>query len=447
MFNWFQKKSGLYRLETLGDFSNAVSWLEARRSKGKTDQGLKKYLRSITAKIRSSIDRYEKLTTEVDELCGGVLSSTKCIFPRGAGKIENLTMLQNLREVGGELKLLLDEIMKMDDSRFMARWRRILESRQEYCGLLQKIVGQFGNFEMMLPALPATGKMITNPETQRRISEMYRINTSNLRMLYIANTTYQSWSGVIPQRNIAFFCPTTKISSVIRDMLLEYMVRADPERVKLCRESANKAGREYMQYRFWRAAENLRLMAAVEYIDQQRQPVVHRRYVSAKLSHVPEICTDIRRVEWSIKEILNNALSASSKMYAPSHGVWVAQPLPKHDVDNPDPAISLKLTCPMIEGREWICLTISDEGIGIPREHLPYATFWGYSPRREHFRKVLPHSSNVYGREVQIGGKGIGLAYAREVFREHGGNIGITSKSGEGTRVSIKIPVPTPFAF
>ncbi len=59
---------------------------------------------------------------------------------------------------------------------------------------------------------------------------------------------------------------------------------------------------------------------------------------------------------------------------------------------------------------------ITDEGIGISPEHLPFVTFWGYSPRREHFRNTIS-CSTAYGREVQIGGKGIGLPYATEVFR------------------------------
>jgi len=359
----------------------------------------------MTGKMRSSIDHYEKLTMEVDSLCGGMLSETKCVFPRRSGKIENLTLLENLQHVGGELKVLLDDMIESRDARFMAKWRTILGSPEKYRNLLQTVVGEFGNFEMILPALPATGELITNPKTQECISEMYRVNTRNLRMLYLGNTTYKSWWGGVPQRNLAFFCPDTKISSVVKGMLLEYMVRADPERVESRRSTADDAGQEYIQYRFWRAAENLRLMAEVEYVEERRQPVVHRRYVSASLASVPKICTDIRRMEWSVKEILNNALSASSKMYTPSEGVWVARPLPKHSGTNPDPAIRLKLSCPIIQERESICLTVTDEGIGIPPEHLPFVTFWGYSPRREYFHN-LTSCSTVYGREVQIGGKG-----------------------------------------
>lgn len=395
--------------------------------------------------MRSSMDCYEKLVMEVDSLCDGVLGRTKCAISGAAGKIENLTLLENLRSVGGELKSLLGGMIESRDARFMAKWGKILESSENYKSLLRKMVGQYGNFERIIPALPATGELITNPETQKCISEMYRFNTRNLRMLYLADTTYKSWYGAGSKRNFAFFCSDTKMNHVVKGMLLEYMLQADPERIESRRSTADSAGREYVQYRFWRAAENLRLMAQVEY-EAKRQPVVNRRYVSANLASVPEICTDIQRVEWSVKEILNNALSASSKMYAPLDGVWVARALPKHSGENPDPAIRLKLGCGVIENRKWICLTITDEGVGIDPEHLPFVTFWGYSPRREYFRNIASCSS-VYGREVQIGGKGIGLAYASEVFREHGGNISVTSIPGEGTCVSAKIPVPTPFAL
>ena len=88
-----------------------------------------------------------------------------------------------------------------------------------------------------------------------------------------------------------------------------------------------------------------------------------------------------------------------------------------------------------------------DEGTGILPEHMPYVTYWAYSPRREEFRARARRSElskDQALKEIQIGGKGIGLSYASAVVQEHGGSLHIESQPGEGTTVTIDLPVPTP---
>jgi len=230
-------------------------------------------------------------------------------------------------------------------------------------------------------------------------------------------------------------------------MLSEYLLEADPVRIAARKRAAARAGRPYSPYRFWRAAEYLRLMAQVRYVDgRMRRPVAGRRFVAMHLDDVPPVCADSRRMEWAIKEVFNNALSASCRVYVKADGKWVARPLKRHAVPNPSAAIHLELQEVRRRvgwrRRRFVRLRVRDEGVGIKSEHMPYVALWAYSPRRAEYGARSRRRQKML--EIQIGGKGIGLPYARNVVEDHGGTLEIVSKSGEGTCVTIALPVPTP---
>ncbi|MEM7700945.1 MAG: ATP-binding protein [Pseudomonadota bacterium] len=77
------------------------------------------------------------------------------------------------------------------------------------------------------------------------------------------------------------------------------------------------------------------------------------------------------------------------------------------------------------EGRARI--TVSDEGDGISPEHIPHLT------RR--FYRTDP------GRSRASGGTGLGLAIVKHIVERHRGRLDIDSAVGEGTSVSIRLPV------
>ncbi len=74
----------------------------------------------------------------------------------------------------------------------------------------------------------------------------------------------------------------------------------------------------------------------------------------------------------------------------------------------------------------WAVLTIADRGIGIPTADLPRIT--------ERFYRA------VNAMEV-ADGTGIGLAGAKQIVEQHGGTIGITSTEGDGTTVTVQLPI------
>lgn len=74
----------------------------------------------------------------------------------------------------------------------------------------------------------------------------------------------------------------------------------------------------------------------------------------------------------------------------------------------------------------YIKITLSDNGIGIPQEHLP---------------KIFDRFYRVdSARSQQSGGSGLGLAIVKSIVDLHQGEISITSQPDEGTTVSLSFP-------
>ena len=71
-------------------------------------------------------------------------------------------------------------------------------------------------------------------------------------------------------------------------------------------------------------------------------------------------------------------------------------------------------------------VTVSDHGVGIPADDLP------------HIFERFHRGSNVQGR---IAGTGLGLWGSRRIVMHHGGTIKVESTEGEGTRVTVRLPL------
>jgi two-component system sensor histidine kinase VicK len=81
-----------------------------------------------------------------------------------------------------------------------------------------------------------------------------------------------------------------------------------------------------------------------------------------------------------------------------------------------------------------LCIKVEDRGPGIPSEELPHVF--------ERFYRVdKTRTRQGDGEEPGQGGTGLGLPIARTIVQAHGGRIEVVSQPGEGTKVSLYLPL------
>ena len=117
---------------------------------------------------------------------------------------------------------------------------------------------------------------------------------------------------------------------------------------------------------------------------------------------LPDITADRQRIEQVILNILSNAIK-----YTPDGG-----------------KIDIRLT-QIPKG--FLRIEIADNGVGIPDDDIGHLF--------ERFYRVEK------SRTQDAGGTGLGLAIAKELVEAHGGRISVKSTLGEGTTVTIDLPV------
>jgi two-component system, OmpR family, sensor histidine kinase SenX3 len=141
---------------------------------------------------------------------------------------------------------------------------------------------------------------------------------------------------------------------------------------------------------------------AGEAVDRVR-PVADERHIRVEVSELARRLTmvgDRRQLVSAVANLLDNAVKYS------------------------DPGSTVEVTA--CQDGEWIELTVSDHGIGIPGRDLDRIF--------ERFYRV------DRARSRDTGGTGLGLAIVRHVATNHGGAVSVRSEEGAGSTFTLKIP-------
>jgi two-component system, OmpR family, sensor histidine kinase MtrB len=123
------------------------------------------------------------------------------------------------------------------------------------------------------------------------------------------------------------------------------------------------------------------------------------------LLHVPDSQVPLRCDPFRIEQVLNNLISNAIK-YSPAGG-------------------NIKLH--VEQGRDEVQFHVSDQGMGIPEDELPYIF--------EPFRRVQAVKNDIPG-------VGLGLSVVRRIVQAHSGHIEVESRVGQGTTFRVHLPRP-----
>jgi signal transduction histidine kinase len=119
------------------------------------------------------------------------------------------------------------------------------------------------------------------------------------------------------------------------------------------------------------------------------------------LESVPPLLLDRDKIAFALKQVIENAYKFSGE----------------------EGCVAISLHC----AEEACRVVVSDSGPGMSREELPKIF--------EKFYQIDPSQTG------QIRGFGLGLYYAREFVRHHGGAILVESEPGRGTKVTVNLPL------
>ncbi len=132
---------------------------------------------------------------------------------------------------------------------------------------------------------------------------------------------------------------------------------------------------------------------------------------------MPSISADPGRLEQVISNLVENALKyncagGTVTLSARAEPVAVAKSI--HRMHRKPPQAHI----------QWVCIAITDNGVGIPAEDLPRV-----------FNRFYR------GDKARVaGGTGLGLSIAQEIIAAHGGQISVVSSLGKGSTFTIRLP-------
>jgi signal transduction histidine kinase len=146
-------------------------------------------------------------------------------------------------------------------------------------------------------------------------------------------------------------------------------------------------------------------------LSNQKQIEIESRWHSA----VPDLYGSFDKLIEVVTNILNNALKFSDTGSRITLSVFAAG----------DPGGAQILETPEAAEAPYVLMKIQDRGIGIPGDCLDKIF--------ERFYQVDPRKAK------EMGGSGLGLAICKEIIENHGGNIWVESREGEGSTFFITI--------
>ena len=151
------------------------------------------------------------------------------------------------------------------------------------------------------------------------------------------------------------------------------------------------------------------------------EPLVHSKPLKLRNGVPPDLplaYADENRLQQILHNLVGNAVKFSSEGEVAVVAEIVAPETGGPETDGPKTAVS---------GAGWLKVSVTDTGIGIAQDRLPYI--------------FTPFVQGDGSTARQYGGTGLGLSITRQLVELHGGRVEVVSEVGKGSCFSFTLPI------
>lgn len=168
-------------------------------------------------------------------------------------------------------------------------------------------------------------------------------------------------------------------------------------------------------------------VSSINLADLVRERVERHKRLANEHEFVVRLASDGVSGEWDgrrLGRVLDNLFSNAVK-YSPAGGIITVEVRSDPECDQATHGASSDLP----RDRQGVAISVEDNGIGIQPDDLVHVF--------ERFRRGANVPETVLG-------SGVGLTNVDQIVRQHGGSVHIQSNPGEGTRVTVWLPLKQP---
>ena len=257
--------------------------------------------------------------------------------------------------------------------------------------------------------LQLRARPVVDPEAERVAAVVDLHDVSHLKAIdrmkdkFISNVSHQLRT---PITTVKLYAHLMKNHPERQDELLDTLIQEADRQVQLIEGILEISQIDTGQLQLQRRPVPLDTLVESAYANYEA--VAQKKGIEVNCHTTSETLTVLVDPE-KMLQVLNN-LMENAIVYTPTGG-----------------SVTLSTDLRTTEGRIWAMVNLTDTGLGIPEEELPYI-----------FDRFF-RGEDVQSK--QIPGTGLGLALVKEIVELHGGRVAVSSEVGVGSTFTVWIPL------
>jgi signal transduction histidine kinase len=266
-----------------------------------------------------------------------------------------------------------------------------------------EMVLELTGLDLQLTAAPVSNPAMKEARAVIAIHDISHLKTLNrMKSRFVSNVSHELRTPIATIKLLAHLMQQQPENW---DEYLEPLMREADHQAKLVRDILEMSRVDAGRLELRLSPTSLNELAKTAVVNHEKQAQEHKLTLAYhRASEDPVALADS---QWMM-QVMNNLMSNAIR-YTPAGG-----------------SITVSTGTESADGRSWATVTVSDTGIGIPEDELPYIF-------DRFFRGEEP-------RAMQISGTGLGLAILKEIVELHGGRVTVESEVDRGSSFTVWLP-------